>query len=211
MALPCLLLTISARILLSYEFLQFEYTRAGFPADAYGFSTDDRLQYGRHAIDFLFNKEPIEFLAEIRLPRDLCWQAADAEGCPLFNARELRHMQDVKQVARVAFALGAGCALLISGALALDRRAALVGLRTGARLALLLILALGVLSLAQWDMAFNLFHESFFAAGTWRFPLTDSLIRLYPEQLFVDAALAIGLMGGLGALCALAVCRWFEG
>ncbi len=209
LALPCLLLTAATRLLLSYEFLHFDYTRGGFPADAYGFSTADRLQYGRYAIDYLFNDAPIAFLADLRLPLLLCWQPPlDAEDCPLFNESELRHMRDVKQLTRVVFALGLASALLILGAILLDWQLALVGLRRGAWLTLLLIAALGLVSLAAWDNAFDRFHEIFFAAGSWRFPFSDSLIRLYPEQLFVDAALAIALMATAGACLVLVVCRW---
>ena len=208
LALPCLLLIVSTRLLLSYEFLHLEYTRAGFPVDAYGFSTADRLQYGRYAIDYLFNGEPIALLEDLRLPLALCWQALDGDGCPLFNAIELRHMADVKQLTKIVFALGVLCALLILGAILLDWRLALEGLRRGAWLTLLLIAALGVVALAAWDSAFDGFHEVFFAAGTWRFPYTDSLIRLYPEQLFVDAAVGIALLTAAGACLVLAVCHW---
>ena len=54
-----------------------------------------------------------------------------------------------------------------------------------------------------WDRAFDAFHEVFFAAGTWRFPYSDSLIRLYPEQLFVDAALLIAIFTSLSAVVLL--------
>ena len=50
----------------------------------------------------------------------------------------------------------------------------------------------------------------FFAAGTWRFPFSDSLIRLYPEQLFVDASLVIGVhkRRGRGIVILLLASRW---
>ncbi|MXX83147.1 MAG: DUF1461 domain-containing protein, partial [Chloroflexi bacterium] len=112
LALLCLLLMTAARLLLSYEFLRIEYQRPGFPPDSYGFSASDRLTYGRYAIDYLFNAESVVFLAELRLPRGLCFlPTADADDCALFNAAELRHMQDVKQLTQVAFALAAACAL----------------------------------------------------------------------------------------------------
>ena len=209
LALPCLLLIASARLLLSYEFLRIDYTRRGFPADPYGFSTADRLQYGMYAIDYLLSAEPIGYLGNLRLPLDLCWRPPqDARNCPLFNENELWHLQDVKAILELAFTLALFCALLILGAILLDWRLALDGLRRGAWLTLLLITALGVVSLAAWDGAFDRFHEVFFAAGTWRFPYTDSLIRLYPEQLFVDAAVGIALLTAAGACLVLAVCHW---
>ena len=63
---------------------------------------------------------------------------------------------------------------------------------------------MAILSIASWDRAFDAFHEVFFAEGTWRFPYSDSLIRLYPEQLFIDAALFVAVFV---TLCALTVLR----
>ncbi|MCY3574811.1 MAG: TIGR01906 family membrane protein [Chloroflexi bacterium] len=209
LALLCLLLMTAARLLLSYEFLRIEYQRPGFPPDSYGFSASDRLTYGRYAIDYLFNAESVAFLAELRLPRGLCFlPTADADDCALFNAAELRHMQDVKQLTQVAFALAAACALCIGLALWRDWRAGLEGLQLGAWLTVALIGGLGVVALAAWDSAFDRFHELFFAAGSWRFPYSDSLIRLYPQQLFVDAALFIAAFCAVGAGLTLLLCHW---
>ncbi len=209
LALLCLLMMTAVRLLLSHEFLRIEYFRLGFPADSYGFSADDRLLYGRVAIDYLFNREPISFLGELRLPLALCFlPPTDAEDCPLFTQAELRHMQDVKQVVQIAFALAATCALIVVVALLLDWRAALAGLQQGAWLTLLLIGGLGVVAVAAWDSAFDRFHEIFFAAGTWRFLYSDGLIRLFPEQIFIDAALFIAAFCAVGACLVLALCRW---
>ena len=205
----------SARLLLSEQFLQFEYRRPGFPADFYGFSVEDRLEYGPYAVNYLFNGEPIDYLAALRLPRHKCWNpAAGATDCALFSERELRHMADVKRTTAVAFALAAICAVVgvaIAFASRLNeglRSNILVGIRRGCKLTLLSVAFLTVLSLAAWDRAFDIFHELFFAEGTWRFPFSDSLIRLYPEQLFIDAALLVALFASLCAvsfLCLLSL------
>lgn len=209
LALVCLLMMTAVRLLLSHEFLRIEYLRPGFPADSYGFSADDRMMYGRVAIDYLFNREPISFLGELRLPLRLCFlPRADAEDCPLFKQAELRHMRDVKHVIQFAFALAAVCALTVVVALLLDWRAGLAGLQLGAWLTLLLIGGLGVVAFAAWDSAFDRFHDLFFAAGSWRFPHSDSLIRLFPEQIFIDAALFIATFCVVGACLVLALCRW---
>ncbi|MCY4464334.1 MAG: DUF1461 domain-containing protein [Chloroflexi bacterium] len=209
LALLCLLMMTAVRLLLSHEFLRIEYLRLGFPADSYGFSADDRMMYGPYAIDYLFNSEPIAFLGELRLPLALCFlPPADVEDCPLFKRSELRHMQDVKQVTQIAFALAALCALTIVLALRLDWRAGLAGLQLGAWLTLLLIGGLAVLAIGAWDSAFDRFHDLFFAAGSWRFPYSDSLIRLFPEQIFIDAALFIAAFCAFSACLVLALCRW---
>lgn len=210
LALPFLLVAASVRLLLSHEFLRLEYQRPGFPADPYGFSTQDRIEYGILAIDFLFQAGDSSALAAQRIPRQKCWQPADdAEDCRLFNANELRHLEDVRQIVTFIFALAAiGGIVVATVAYAAWSRPGFPpelrrGFRAGAGVTLAGILALAVVAVAAWDSAFDRFHELFFAAGTWRFPYSDSLIRLYPEQLFVDAAVAIGGLCAFGAMVIL--------
>ncbi len=210
LALPVLLLAASVRLLLSHEFLRLEYQRPGFPADPYGFTTQDRLEYGLLAIDFLFQTGDSSSLAALRIPRQKCWQpAGDAAHCQLFNANELRHLEDVKRTVTAIFVLAfTGVAALVAALLAarsrpMLRRQVQAGLRRGAWLTLAAITMLAVVAAAAWDSAFDRFHEIFFAAGTWRFPFSDSLIRLYPEQLFVDASLVIGGLCAAGAIVVL--------
>ena len=221
LALPFLLAVGSLRLLLSYEFLRFEYTRPAFPSDPYGMTKDDRLEFGMYAIGWLFSADDTEALVRLRLPADKCWLAAPgAVDCPLFNAKELSHLADVKQILHIAFMLAGACLILAVAAVFIAWRrqwsgAATMnwlgeirrGIRRGAWLTLALLLFLAVSAFAAWDLAFDLFHRLFFAAGTWRFPFSDSLIRLYPEQLFVDAALAFGVVMAAGALIVLG---WLE-
>ncbi len=212
LALPLLLMIGAARLALTHEFLRFEYTRPGFPADAYGLSIHDRLALGNFAIDFLFNGEDIAYLAELRLPIDKCWRApADATDCTMFNESELRHMSDVKEIASLAFSLTAGLlivALLIVAA-ACRSRCYLRSVNRGVFLGCVLTLGLLATALVSvtvaWDRMFDAFHELFFAAGTWRFPYSDTLIRLYPEQLFVDASILIAALMTAGALVLLLI------
>ena len=78
------------------------------------------------------------------------------------------------------------------------------GLQRGANLTLAIIFDFGCGF--RWQPGtepFDTFHEVFFAEGTWRFPFSDSLIRLYPEQLFVDAAVAIGCFAAISSLVIL--------
>ena len=203
---PFLLATGGVRLLLSETFLRWEYQRPGFPLDAYGFTSADRLEYGPIALNYLFNGEAIDFLAEQRLPLDKCWQpAAGADDCASFNAIELRHMTDVKSLVTFVFSLALLCLLIalahaiVSRGRTAHQRDIRAGLRRGAHLTLALILMSAVLSLTSWDFAFDRFHELLFTAGTWRFPFSDTLIRLYPEQLFMDAALVIAGLCMLGA------------
>ena len=218
LAVPLVLLLSGVRPLLSEQFLQFEYRRPGFPEDAYGFDIEDRIKYGPYAINYLFNGEAMDYLASLRLPAENCWNsAADAADCPLFSERELRHMVDVKHATTLAFALAIICAVVglctafAGRQIEWLRSDIAVGMRRGCKLTLLSIASLATVSLAAWDRAFDAFHDLFFAAGTWRFPFSDSLIRLYPEQLFIDAALLISLFASLTAVTVLCLLMLLDG
>lgn len=223
LALPLLLVLAGVRLLLSYEFLRFEYTRPGFPADAYGFTIADRLEYGMVALDFLFSAESSDSLQRLRLPPKKCWPPAGTGDCPLFVERELEHLNDVKRTLDGSFSSAAiGLFFAAICGLAAYRlpsasncrpdlaRDIQTGLRRGSTLTLAIVLALAVVAATAWDAAFDVFHQLFFPAGSWRFPFSDSLIRLYPEQLFIDAAILIAGFTFAGALIILGLVRVWE-
>ena len=198
LAFPACLLLGALRLVLSHEFLRYEYTRPGFPTDPYGFTTEDRLALGFYALDYLLNGENIDFLGSLTLAPEQCLLSdAKQDSCPMFSQAALGHMEDVKYITNLTFAFGLGLAIaacatvILVGRIAAVRRAILRGLHLGSMLTLGLLASLAVLAAAIWDRAFDAFHELFFAAGTWRFPFSDTLIRLYPERLFVDAAIVI--------------------
>ncbi len=210
LAFPTLLLLGALRLVLSHEFLRYEYTRPGFPADPYGLTTEDRLALGFYAIDYLLNGENIEFLGSLTLAADQCLSGYENEdACPMFSQAALGHMEDVKYITNLSFAFGLGLAIAACATVILTRRSAtyrraiLRGLHLGSMLTLAALASLAVIAAAIWDRAFDVFHELFFAAGTWRFPFSDTLIRLYPERLFVDAAIAIIALVALSCLLAL--------
>lgn len=217
LAIPFLLLAASVRLLLSHEFLRLEYQRPGFPADPYGFTAQDRLEYGMHAIDYLFQAGDNSSLATLQIERQNCWTTtADAAHCLLFTSNELRHLEDVKRIITAIFILAVICIMsLIAALLAAKsrpplRRQVRAGLQRGACLTLAAIAMMAVVAAAAWDSAFDRFHEIFFAPGTWRFPFSDSLIRLYPEQLFIDASLVIGGFCAAGAIVILLLASHWE-
>ena len=212
LALPLLLMMGAVRLVMSHEFLRLEYLRPGFPTDPYGFTTQDRLHLGNFAIDYLFNGEDIEFLADLRLPSDKCLRPATGSSqCAMFGVSELSHMEDVKLFNSGVFVFA--LAVLLSAAILIvtsrrnyDFRAAIIrGLREGGMVTLALLATTITMAAVAWDRLFDTFHELFFAVGTWRFPFSATLIRLYPERLFLDAALAIGLMMALGAVLVLII------
>ncbi|MEP7293205.1 MAG: TIGR01906 family membrane protein, partial [Chloroflexota bacterium] len=185
-AFPLLLVLLAARLVMTPLFLQFEYNRADFPADEFGFTIEDRFIYAPYALDYLLNGAGVEYLGDLKFP----------DGSAIYNANELRHMRDVKAVTEVAFSGAAvGGLVAIAAAFYLYRRAQhrlRRALFYGALFTLALVVAIIVLAVANWEYFFVTFHELFFQNGTWYFPTSDTLIRLFPEQFWFDAALVIG-------------------
>lgn len=198
-----LLIAASARLVMTPLFLRFEYTRPGFPADIYGFTVEDRLRYAPHALDYLIANADPDFLADL----------TGSDGLPLFNVRELQHMADVQALTTAVFAaavVSGGLAVIVSlllwraGHGALLRRAC----RDGGLLTLGSIGLIVVFAVTSWNAFFTGFHTALFAEGTWYFAYSDTLIRLFPEQFWFDAAVAVGALAALGALGLLFVTRW---
>ena len=87
-----MLILTSVRLLMTPAFVQVEYRTPNFPADRYGFTREDRLNWSLIALDYLLNDEGISFLGDLRFE----------DGTQVYNERELGHMVDVKKVLEVA-------------------------------------------------------------------------------------------------------------
>ena len=193
---PVVLLFLGIRLLASEFFLELEYNRASFPADTYGFTTKERLEYATYCIDYLTSEADIDLLSELRFE----------DGEPVFNGRELSHMEDVKKVFQPAVNLGFGLTLVFFGFLLMAQRRSwrvmmIAGIRRGGWLAFGLVVILGLLATAGFMQFFTQFHAIFFEGDTWIFPYSDTLIRLFPMQFWQDAILfLLVFVGGLGLL-----------
>ncbi|HLC02829.1 MAG TPA: TIGR01906 family membrane protein [Anaerolineales bacterium] len=179
---PVVLVLTNVRLLLTHAFVEIEYRTPGFPADPYGFTQEDRLHWSQLSLDYLLNDSGIEFLGSQHF----------ADGAPIYNERELRHMADVKQVVQGALRVWiASLALVLVLSLAQwfgwDKRAAIEGLRGGAILTLILFAALAIGVVAAFSAVFVEFHRVFFEGDTWLFSYADTLIRLFPERFWQDA------------------------
>ncbi|RAX50815.1 TIGR01906 family membrane protein [Arthrobacter sp. AQ5-05] len=196
-AYPFILLILAIRLIASPIFLWIAYQRPGFPADGFGFTTADRLTYGSYGVDFLNNVADNRYLGELRFPN----------GNPLFLGTEVQHMADVKNVMSFTYLGGIALGVIAIIALAyLGKRYAggiRRGLFAGSVVTLALLAGLTTLAILGWDSFFTTFHEIFFAQGNWTFNYSDTLIRLYPPQFWVDAAIGIAGLVVLTALITL--------
>lgn len=183
---PITILIGIIRLIASPVFLWFEYHRPGFPADQYGMDTEQRMTYGSYGLDYLFNFAPPSYLGELTF----------ANGNPVFAQAEVGHMADVKQVmltTMVAGLVGAVICLVLIIMLYRMRKGAIArSLFAGAVWFTVAMIVLAVVAAFGWQAFFAGFHQLFFADGTWTFSMTDTLIRLYPGQFWIDAAAGVG-------------------
>ena len=199
---PIALIGLGLRVLLTPLFLQVEYHMPYFPPDQFGFTKADRLKWAPYALNFLTNNADISYLADLKFD----------DGKPLYNERELSHMNDVKRVTQgalkvwyVSLALLAllGVWAWIGG----WGQAYRLGLMRGGWLMVLLAITIGVIALVgislNPDIFFTFFagfHSLFFEGDSWLFLFSDTLIRLFPIRFWQDAflfAALIALGGGV--------------
>jgi integral membrane protein (TIGR01906 family) len=194
----CLVLSV-VRGLIAPAFLQIEYNLPGFPDDPYGFTKDDRLYWSQIDLNYLLNPAGISFLADLKF----------ANGEPVYNSRELRHMVDVKNVVRGALGVWYVSIILLFGLGFWAWRGNWwiwfrAGLRRGGWLTVGLLVATGLFIFFGFDIFFVAFHNVFFASGTWTFLWSDTLIRLFPERFwYVVFMMVAGTTIGLGIILGL--------
>ncbi|MCS7251498.1 MAG: TIGR01906 family membrane protein [Thermoflexus sp.] len=202
--LPAVLLLLNVRLLMNDWFIRLEYARPDFPPDLYGMSPEERLELALTGLRSVTQPPGASILREVRF----------ADGRPAFNEREIRHMQDVYVLQGIALQVGLILALALIGAWMClwfspaARNLAWQSLKWGGLLTLGLMLGILLGFVFSFDAAFTLFHRLFFEGDTWLFPPTDTLIRLYPEKFWLDAAVWIGGLTILEAIGLILLARW---
>ncbi len=195
LAVPFFLMMTAIRLLINPFFLTIEYNMPGFPPDPFGFSKEERIHYANIAVKYLVNDAGIEFLGDLQF----------ANGEPVYNQRELRHMEDVKDLVQLMIPvwLGLGAFLLLAGLWAwlgkwLADYWSSVSRGGWFTLGLIAMILAGVA--VSFSALFTGFHRLFFEGDTWLFYYSDTLIRLFPMRFWQDAFIFMGvvtLSGGL--------------
>lgn len=191
---PVALVLTAVRLIANPTFARIEYSTPGFPPDAYGFTTEDRILWLQYSLDYLFNNEGIDYLGDLRFEN----------GQPVYNPGELNHMQDVKTVFQAALKVWYGSLALLAvlgvvAALTHLGDAYRLGLSRGGFLTVLLLGTVTLLALLFFGPVLLTFHETFFQTGTYTFLYSDTLIRLTPERFWRDTFIAVGVIaGGIG-------------
>lgn len=185
-------------------FLSFEYRRSNFPSDLYGFSDSERFDYGARSIIYITT-----------LPESSLEAIVDRDDAAIYQESEIAHMADVRRVfqtARWGFLIIVAI-IILAFAFGWRRPAALQAtfttLKTGSLIALALYLGFTVIALTAFEPLFYRFHQLFFTEGSWLFHPSDTLIRLFPKQLWIDAFIIVGAVSGALAILFYSLFRLF--
>jgi integral membrane protein (TIGR01906 family) len=195
-ALPVALVTTNVRLLLNappvYNYAFDRYNAV----DTTGLSRAD-LDATAAALRRYFNNGEPTFYQTV---------TQDGLPAPVFNARETRHMEDVKRIvvvldrlqeATVVYVLVYVVAFFVWAREGNVRQLAaqsLIALGLGA----LCVGGIAVFAAFGFDAAWTRFHEVLFRNSDWELnPATDHLIQMFPEPFWRDMTVL------LGALCAL--------
>jgi len=128
------------------------------------------------------------------------------DGKPVLDASERSHMADVRKVLMSLglVALLAAILLIVAGVASRLRRSFWRAAAAGARVLTIGVVVVGVAFALFFDQAFLLFHEIFFAPGTFMFDArTEKLVQLFPDQFWSETSVAIA-----GAVLGLSVLVW---
>jgi len=202
LSVPVFLLLTNLYALMSPAFLHYEYGKADFPPSP-GFTDEQRLMVAEKAVTYLRSDAGIEILGDL-----------EGEEGPLFREKELVHMVDVKVLTRQAFLahglLGLLIALSLLALLVIRDGQVSTSLLQGSLLTIALLVAVVALIYLNFDWFFTHFHLTFFAGDSWIFDWSDTLIRLFPERFWFDAATLWGLLT-LGEAVILGGIAWLSG
>jgi integral membrane protein (TIGR01906 family) len=200
---PILLLLGSVQLLTTDAYLIFEYGKASFPPDTFGFTPQERFNLASSAIHYVRAHLP-----EYTLSRQLL------NSMPVYKPREVAHMADVRAVFQVVFRVWQTTLslLLLVGFILWQKRqwqTLRFAIQGGGLLTAGVILLIGLFAIFAWQSWFSTFHLFFFKPGSWLFSYSDTLIRLFPVKFWVDATLTISFMSFIGGLLLIGIgWRW---
>jgi integral membrane protein (TIGR01906 family) len=188
LALPVFLVLTSMRLLMTPAFARWEYQRPGFP-DPTVFPIEARQRTVDITLAYVKGAGDDSLIADLWLE----------DGRPVYNAREVRHLRDVRILTGRAFTVHLVTGLFLLAAVAYlgvtnRGRLAARALLAGSLFTVALIVAIGLVAALSFQFFFVRFHRIFFEGDTWIFPQTDTLIQLFPEKFWFDAALIIVLL-----------------
>lgn len=201
--IPILITTTVVSGLITDQYLRFEYNKANFPPDSFGFTKQQRFILASTNFHYVRAHLPYDELSKYTL-----------NGVSVYSPREVSHMEDVRAVTQSVFQVRqiASILLLLLGIvlwLKGEHMAVASAVRSGGLVTSGVILMIVLLAVFAWQFWFNTLHLLFFQPGSWLFSYSDTLIRLFPVKFWVDTTLTISIISLIGGLIvALLGYRW---
>ncbi len=192
--MPILIITAAVRLLATDQYLAFEYNKAIFPPDPFGFTDHQRFILASTNIHYVRAHLPNDELSKQTL-----------NGIPVYSPREVSHMANVQAVFKSVLLVGQVVfILLVLIAFTLWQKGQrwILGsaMQWGGVLTSGIILFIGIFAVFARQSWFDTFHLFFFKPGSWLFSYSDTLIRLFPVEFWFDATLTISLLSLIGGL-----------
>ena len=186
LTVPVVLLFSPLHLFVTNSFVRYEYALPDLPP-AERFDDEERLRLSGVLVGYLRGTSSLQDMVSLRT----------SDGQQAMREREIEHMQDVKMVMDGIFVAHAVAAVvlllsLVLLAIAGQRSRLSLALRQGVGLMAVLIVAILLSALLDFDVFFTRLHQVFFSAGSWVFYVEDTLIQLYPLCFWVDAVWKIG-------------------
>ncbi|MEM4724264.1 MAG: TIGR01906 family membrane protein [Candidatus Hadarchaeum sp.] len=185
---PLLLLLSNLYLLATPAFIRYEYSKPAFPPAGL-YNDVERLSLAEATLHYLRSNQGVDALMNLR-----------SQGRPVYNAREIKHLVDVKRVMGAAFWVHRVCLLLwiVAAVFAIRQgqgwHGALQAIFMGCLVLFMVLLAIGLLAYANFDLFFTAFHRIFFEGDSWLFAYSDTLIQLFPVPFWIDATWALALL-----------------
>jgi integral membrane protein (TIGR01906 family) len=206
--IPLFLVLTNVRIAANWDRV-YDYAFAQYDAPAVtGIERPELDRSAREIVRYFQSSERSELL-DIRVQRG-------EDVVPLFNQREILHMQDVRDLFRLVDRIHEFALVYIVGYVAavylwsrersmrrLAREAITAGVATVG------VLGVGAVAMMLgFDAIFEQFHILSFSNDFWQLnPATDRLVQMFPMGFWFDVSLAVGvftiLQGGVVALAGL--------
>lgn len=189
-ATPCVIVGLSVLVFLNPIWVGFEQDRSNVDQLTGYSATEVHQVTGSVLSDLVFG--PPSF-------------GVSVNGARVLDARERGHMVDVRTVMGELGSVAALAALVLValGLYSRGRRWFWWAASVGAKLLLVGVVVVGLAMTLFFDRIFELFHEVFFAPGTYLFNTSsEKLVQLFPDQFWSETSLALA---GVVLLLALAV------
>jgi len=178
-ATPCVIVGLSVLVFLNPIWIGFEQDRSNIDKLTGYTSAQVHEVTGSILSDLVFG--PPNF-------------AVTVDGAPVLDARERGHMVDVRTVmGELGFVAVLAAVMLVAlGLYSRGRRWFWWAASIGARVLLVGVVVVGLAMTLVFDQIFELFHEIFFAPGTYLFNTSsEKLVQLFPDQFWSETSIAL--------------------